>query len=132
MPCDDTSMKHHEHPASTMRLSRRFISSGSGVVWSAATSAESMRLTTVESSPARSPEALTASYSSVATVVLPLVPVTPTSFSCREGCPYQAEASVDSATDESGTLIQATDSSASGGICSHTTAVAPALRARSM
>ena len=79
-------------PLSTIIASRRFISRGEGVVLVVAKRSSPTRFSTVLSSPASCPAIRAASYSSVATVVLPLVPVTPTRVRRRDGLPYHSEA----------------------------------------
>ena len=103
-----TSMAAKVQPASAMRRRNPLRAMGWGVVCSAAVDSVSTILATVESSPARSPMARAMLYSSVATVVLPLVPVTPTSESSSEGSPKKREAIRPRASRLSATVMRRT------------------------
>ena len=71
-----------------MRASSPCSSSASGVVWPALSTCAPTRYSMVPITPVgRSPAASSASTSSEV-VVLPLVPVMPTTVSRREGCPW--------------------------------------------
>lgn len=58
-----------------------------GVVCVASSTRTPIRFSTVLSKPQVYPNDVKSLYNNVAIVVLPLVPVTPTSFSFSEGCP---------------------------------------------
>jgi len=80
-----TSMHAYSHPSSTISANNLFSVTGSGVVRCAGTTRSSTLFSIVDINPAFFPNARSARYSSVATVVFPLVPVTPISFNFSLG-----------------------------------------------
>ncbi len=104
-PWEVTSRTAWVAPVSAIRARYRWRSGGSGVVVCKPVSISSppMRAATVVTSPALRPAARRMAWISVAVVVLPSVPVTPTTVIRREGNPSQAAQSQPQASRASGT-----------------------------
>ncbi len=85
--CEDTSMATASSPESSMRLKVAWRSIASGVVRSTSSSTPPTTRLTVPSSPARRPAASSRWRTRKAVVVLPLVPVMPTTSSRAVGSP---------------------------------------------
>ncbi len=97
--CDDTSIETARRPSSRNAASRSWSSGASGVVWDP----ESVPMT-----PVGQPAASSTAASRWVTVVLPFVPVTPTTARLAEGSPKNAAASGAIATRVSSTITWAT------------------------
>ena len=94
---DEASSTHASSPASRMRASSRCRSGASGVVSERGSRMPPMRASTVPSRPLLRPAASNMAASRKAVVVLPFVPVTPTTASCSLGRPQSTCASGPSA-----------------------------------
>src|SRR4051812_13673331 len=84
-------------PTSTIRRNVACSSRLSGVVWLTFSTTPPIRCSTVPSRPGRRPAASRMAYIRKAVVVLPLVPVIPTTSSCALGRPKKASAATASA-----------------------------------
>ena len=102
--CELTSNAHASSPAATISRNMRCRSRDSAVVSVTACSTPPMRLATVPSRPDGLPAAANRPATRCAVVVLPLVPVTPTTRSSREGSPYQRAPSSAMARRTDGTM----------------------------
>ena len=85
--CDDTSIAHAPQPASSISRSICCTSGASGVVRAASRTSPPMRYCTVPIRPQRMPAASTAACTRYDVVVLPFVPVMPTTRIRRLGWP---------------------------------------------
>ena len=132
-PCEVASTTAYSFPASTMSASRRCTSGASGVLIRVALAVAVLptRVSTVLIRPADSPCASSAAWMSSVVVVLPFVPVTPTTVSRSDGYPSCAAAIDDSARRAEGTSTTGAPSarSVSPRPCSATSAAAPAATA---
>ena len=124
--CEETSIEQARSPPSSIRLKVACRSIASGVVRSTSSSTPPTTCFTVPSSPHRTPAASSISRIRNAVVVLPLVPVTPTTRSSRVGSPQKRAASGAIAARASATTTCGTASSSSR---STTSAAAPASTA---
>ena len=109
-------------PAARMRASSAWISTLSGVVCVGTDDSPPTRSSTVPMTPQGIPAACSTECARYAEVVLPLVPVMPTTVMCAEGSPSSSAAIRAIATRESGTTTCGT--SRSSGRCT-TNAEAP-------
>ena len=90
--CDETSIAQARSPASRMAAKSRCRSSASGVVWRSATASPPTRASMVPISPQGRPAASSIDRTRKVEVVLPFVPVTPTTTRSRAGWPASAAA----------------------------------------
>ncbi len=123
---DDTSIAHAVSPASTMRRKSRCRSTASAVVRTAPSTVPPIRRSIVPSSPVAWPAAVRIACWRNAVVVLPFVPVTPSTVSCSVGCPKKTSAIGPIAARTDGTTPCGTGRSSSR---STTSAQAPAATA---
>ncbi len=124
--CEETSITQALSPASSMRANVACRSIASGVVRSTSSTSPPTTRCTVPSSPQRRPEASSSERTRKAVVVLPFVPVTPTTSSSIVGSPWKAAASGAIAARASATSTSGTPSSSGR---STTSALAPAWTA---
>ena len=90
--CEETSITHAASPASSIRAKIACRSIASGVVRSTSATSPPTTLCTVPSRPVRRPAASSSWRARKAVVVLPFVPVTPTTWSSAVGSPWKAAA----------------------------------------
>ena len=124
--CEETSIAQARSPPSSIRRKVACSSIASGVVRSTSSSTPPTTCFTVPSSPRRIPAASRISRTRKAVVVLPFVPVTPTTRSSAVGSPENRAASGAIAARASATTTCGTASSSSR---STTSAAAPASTA---
>ena len=118
-------------PRSRISASIPWSSSASGVVWCAGRRSSPSTYWIVPITPVASPRARSNASTRYDVVVLPFVPVMPTSVRARDGWPYQADARRASDARAAGTSTCATDRPATGSP-SVTTSVAPRRTASGM
>ena len=119
---EETSIAHAWSPSSSMRAKVAWRSTASGVVRSTSSSRPPTTLLTVPSSPHWVPVSSSRWRTRNAVVVLPLVPVIPTTFSRAVGSPWKAAAAGPIASRTLGTTTSGTPRSSGR---SHTSAAAP-------
>ena len=106
--CEETSIAQAESPAPSIRLNVAWRSIASGVVRTTASSTPPTICLTVPSSPVWMPAASRISRTRNAVVVLPLVPVMPTTRSSAVGSSWKRAAAGPIAARTSGTTISGT------------------------
>ena len=85
--CEETSIATPPMPRSRISPSICWISSASGVVWPAGRTWSPIMYWMVPMTPVRSPRARSSAFTRYDVVVLPLVPVMPTTTSAADGWP---------------------------------------------
>src|SRR3954451_20833647 len=108
--CEEISIAHARSPPSNIAANVRWRSMASGVVRTTACSTPPITDVTVPSSPHRTPAASSSERTRNAVVVLPLVPVTPTTRSRAVGSPWKRAAATAMAERTSSTSTSGTPS----------------------
>ena len=85
--CEDTSIATPPTPAATISASSAWSSSASGVVWPAGRASSPSTYWIVPMTPVARPRARRSASTRYEVVVLPFVPVMPTTVSARDGWP---------------------------------------------
>jgi len=124
-PCEETSIETASTPRLRIARSVRWRSRLSGVVFTARWRSSAYRTSIVPISPTLRPASRRIDSTRKLVLVLPFVPVTPTSSSSSAGWPKNAVASGASARRASATTTAATPAGSGGGAASRTSATAP-------